>query len=242
VSGSIAFPRASLQISALRKRFGALTALDAASCIAHRGEMLGVIGPNGAGKTTFLECAAALQSTDGGAVTLDGALLSGRDRKDALFYLADGSVPWPDQTVGWTLAFVQAVFGATDASRRDVAASLGLGAMFAQRSGTLSKGQRKRLLLAIGLLTPQPFLLLDEPFDGLDLRQMRDAAALLREHAIRGRGLILSIHQLADAARWCDRLVLLADGHTIAEGTLAELRQRAGLVDDGIEEIFLALA
>jgi ABC-2 type transport system ATP-binding protein len=71
---------------------------------------------------------------------------------------------------------------------------------------------------------------------------MRDAAALLRAHAERGRGLILSIHQLADAARWCNRLVLLADGHTIAEGTLAELRARAGLNEGGIEEVFLALA
>ena len=107
--------------------------------------------------------------------------------------------------------------------------------------GELSKGQGKRVLIALGLLTPHPFLLLDEPFDGLDLRQVRDVAALLRAHAARGRGLVLSIHQLTDAARTCDDLVLLDAGRTVAMGTLEELRQRSGRPVGDIEEVFLAL-
>ena len=91
------------------------------------------------------------------------------------------------------------------------------------RSAALSKGQRKRALLAIGLLTPQPVLLIDEPFDGLDLRQSRDVAAALRTHASRGRTLFLSIHQITDAARFCDRFVLLSGGRVCGEGTVTEL-------------------
>jgi ABC-type multidrug transport system ATPase subunit len=115
---------------------------------------------------------------------------------------------------------------------------------------SLSKGERKRFLIALGLLAPEPLLLLDEPFDGLDLRQTREATALLRAEAagaagVEGRDrrtLFLSIHQLADAARACDRFVLLADGRVAGEGTLAELRGRAGLAEsDGMEEVFLAL-
>src|SRR5206468_7010877 len=89
--------------------------------------------------------------------------------------------------------------------------------------GTLSKGQRKRVLLAIGLLTPQPVLLADEPFDGLDLRQMRDVARTLHAHAATGRTLLLSIHQISDAARVCDRFVLLSGGRICGEGTIGEL-------------------
>ena len=89
--------------------------------------------------------------------------------------------------------------------------------------GTLSKGQRKRALLAIGLLTPQPLLLCDEPFDGLDLKQTREVGAALREHAAAGRTLFLSIHQIGDAARVCDRFVLLSGGRVCGEGTLGEL-------------------
>ena len=113
--------------------------------------------------------------------------------------------------------------------------------------GTLSKGQRKRVLLAIGLLTPQPVLLCDEPFDGLDLRQSRDVAMALCAHAAAGRTLLLSIHQIADAARVCDRFVLLSGGRVRGEGSLDELSAqaassgRAPVRRDDLEEVFLAL-
>ena len=84
-------------------------------------------------------------------------------------------------------------------------------------------------------------LLLDEPFDGLDFRQTRDVMTLLRHAQAQGRTLFLSIHQLNDAARVCDRLVLLSRGRVVGEGTLDELRATAGLADGGLEEIFLAL-
>src|SRR4029077_11732377 len=89
--------------------------------------------------------------------------------------------------------------------------------------GNLSKGQRKRALLAIGLLMPQPLLLADEPFDGLDLRQSRDVALTLRSYASAGRTMFLSIHQIRDAARVCDRFVLLSGGRTRGEGRIREL-------------------
>jgi ABC-2 type transport system ATP-binding protein len=83
--------------------------------------------------------------------------------------------------------------------------------------------------------------MLDEPFDGLDLRQTRDVMALLKAHASTGRTLMLSIHQLIDAGRVCDRLVLLSAGRVVGEGSLAELQFRTRLPEAGVEEIFLAL-
>src|SRR5262249_26474516 len=104
--------------------------------------------------------------------------------------------------------------------------------------GTLSKGQRKRAVLAIGLLTPHPVLMIDEPFDGLDLRQTREVGAALRDHAASGRTQFLSIHQISDAARVCDRFVLLSGGGRVkGEGTISEL---AGRPDADLEEIVLA--
>src|SRR5229473_1843254 len=92
----------------------------------------------------------------------------------------------------------------------------------------------KRTMLALGLLTPHPLLLLDEPFDGLDFRQTRDVMELLRTVPVQGRTLFLSIHQLTDASRVCDRLVLLSKGQVVGEGTLAELRAQAELADGGL--------
>jgi ABC-2 type transport system ATP-binding protein len=96
-------------------------------------------------------------------------------------------------------------------------------------------------MLAVGLLAPHPLLLLDEPFDGLDFRQTRGVMDVLRSYPAQDRTLFLSIHQLADAARVCDRLVLLSKGRVVGEGTLPELRTQTGLAEGGLEEIFLAL-
>jgi ABC-2 type transport system ATP-binding protein len=231
----------SLRLTGLAKRFGPVSALASATLEVRSGELLGLIGPNGAGKTTLLECAAGLQRGDGGSVSLDDALIGDGRRREALFYLADGVTPWPDQRASWMLEFTRALFGAPASSLAALIPSLHLQALLATRMRALSKGERKRVMIAAALLTPQPFLLLDEPFDGLDLRQSRDVAAVLREHAREGRGLCLSIHQLAEAARLCDRLVLLADGRTVGEGTMDELRAKAGTPRGGIEEVFLAL-
>jgi ABC-2 type transport system ATP-binding protein len=95
------------------------------------------------------------------------------------------------------------------------------------------------VLLAIGLLTPAPVLLADEPFDGLDLRQTRDIGAALRSFASAGRTLFLSIHQIADAARYCDRFVLLSAGRVCGEGTTREVTDRTRT--DNLEDAFLAL-
>src|SRR5262249_204587 len=88
---------------------------------------------------------------------------------------------------------------------------------------------------------PQPLLLMDEPFDGFDLRQTRDIMNVLREVAGAGRTLVLAIHQLRDAARVCDRFVLLAEGRVRGVGTLAQLQAQAGKPAADLEDVFLAL-
>lgn len=205
------------------------------------GEALGLIGPNGAGKTTLFECLAGLSPVNAGTVTFRQQRLAASHRKEAMFYLPDGITPWAAQTVTWALKFFEKLYPNSEVKAAELASELKLGHLLASRIGSLSKGERKRLLLALGLLTTHRLLMLDEPFDGLDLRQTRDVMALLRRHTERGRTLILSIHQLNDAARVCDRLVLLDEGKVVGEGTIGELRAQAGLNDGGLEEVFLAL-
>src|SRR5262249_3455043 len=115
------------------------------------------------------------------------------------------------------------VFGGRVQVRDEAIEQLGLKRLLHQSLGTLSKGQPKRVLLAIGLMTPHPVLLADEPFDGLDLRQTCEVASMLRAHAAKGRTLFLSIHQISDAARVCDRFVLLSAGRVCGEGTLEQV-------------------
>ena len=113
--------------------------------------------------------------------------------------------------------------------------------MLQKKVSALSKGNLQRLLIALALMSPQPLLALDEPFDGLDIHQTHAMMGILRGLRAADRTLLLCIHQLNDAERMCDRLLLLAGGRMVGIGTLARLRSQAGLSDGDLEDIFLAL-
>jgi ABC-2 type transport system ATP-binding protein len=234
------------EVSGLSKRFGQIAALSAVSFQVRAGEVLGLIGPNGAGKSTLFECLAGVLPCDCGSVAAGGRPVGARERHELLFYVPDSIAPWPAQSVRWALDFTIGFLGGRGDLREELVEQLDLRPLLQQPMGALSKGQRKRALLAIGLLTRQPALLIDEPFEGLDLRQARDIAAALRNHQARGRTLFLSIHQIGDAARFCDRFVLLSGGRVRGEGTAQELAALAAAhnvpgANDNFEEVFLAL-
>jgi ABC-type multidrug transport system ATPase subunit len=230
-----------LTVEHLTKTFGRRCVLSDVSFNVFTGEVLGLIGPNGAGKTTVLECLAGLLPLTSGSLKGGDKSVPLTKRKDLLFYMPDGIVPWPEQSVRQILEFFEKLYDAGSDKLNALVDALRLQELRRARVGTLSKGERKRLMLAVGLLTSQPLLLLDEPFDGLDLRQTREVMTLLRKESATGRALFVSIHQLNDAARVCDRLVLLNDGRRVAEGSLAALQAQANVPDGGLEEIFLAL-
>ncbi len=209
------------------KSYGRLAALSDVSLSIRAGEVLGLIGPNGAGKTTLFECVAGVLPSDAGTLSIDGRTIGAKERASFVFYMPDGIAPWPSQPVSWALDFTIGFFGGAAERRDEVVTQLGLEPLLASPLGTLSKGQRKRAILAIGMLTPHPLFLVDEPFDGLDLRQTREVASAIRAHAARGRTVFLSIHQISDAARVCDRFVLISGGRACGEGTLDELIARA---------------
>lgn len=229
-----------LQATDVTKAFGGIQALTGCSISVEQGSITGLIGPNGSGKTTLMECMAGLLPQDEGDIEIDGAEEPARHR-GMMFYLPDGVVPYGDQPVGDVLKFFATVFGVAIEDVRQAVSDTGLASALCKRVEGLSKGFRKRVMLAIALISPHPLLILDEPFDGFDLRQSLTMAGLLQRVRDGGRTLVLSIHQLADAERICDRFVLLAAGRMVASGTLDELRQSAGLPNAGLEEIFLAL-
>jgi ABC-type multidrug transport system ATPase subunit len=238
--GSAAAP-ALLNVSELCKRYGDQMALANVSFDVRPGEILGLIGPNGAGKTTLLEAVAGLIPIDAGRVCWREAALSGAQRREVMFYLPDGLRPWDDQFVIRVIEFVAGVFRSKETEVAQIVRNLALSSVLGKRVLALSKGYARRLMLALALITPRPLLLMDEPFDGFDLRQTRNIMALLRGLAADGRTFVLAIHQLTDAERVCDRFVLLADGKTRGAGTLDDLRARTRMPSGNLEDVFLAL-
>jgi ABC-2 type transport system ATP-binding protein len=230
-----------LQVAALTKRYVDQVALADITFTVRAGEILGLIGPNGAGKTTLLEALAGVLPADAADMLWCGEPLPPARRRDVIFYLPDGMRPYHDQPVTRVLAFFAGVYRRSPAYLEGVVAAVGLAPVLAKRVHALSKGYCRRLMLAVDLLTPQPLLLMDEPFDGFDLRQTCEIVGVLRRCAAEGRTLVLAIHQLLDAERVCDRFILLADGRVRGAGTLGELRTCTHLPTASLEEVFLAL-
>ena len=222
------------------KRYGEAMTLDDVDFDLAPGEILGIIGPNGAGKTTLMECLTGFLPADGGEVCFYDEPLPPARRREAMFYLPDGVSPWSDQPVWRVTGLFREIFSQPLSTEVTIIRRIELAPVLAKRVAELSKGYRRRLLLALALITPQPILVLDEPFDGFDLRQTLHVMDLLREVATE-RALILSIHQLKDAERICDRLLLLAAGRRLGFGTLTELAVLAGVARPDLEEVFLGL-
>lgn len=230
-----------LQIASLTKFYGEQLALEGVGFSLQAGEILGLIGPNGAGKTTLLEAIAGLLAVDSGEIRFRDKPVPAHRRHDVIFYLPDGVRPYADQTTEQALGFFAGVYRRSAHEVSEIVSTVGLRPVLVKRIHSLSKGYNRRLIIALGFLTHHPILLMDEPFDGFDLRQTRDMMAVLRRVASGGRTLLLSIHQLRDAEQVCDRFALLAGGRIRGIGTLDELRDRANRPSGNLEDIFLAV-
>ncbi len=196
------------------------------------GKVTTIVGPNGAGKSTLFGCLAGLRAPDRGAVTLAGRALASapdRDRARRIGYLPQ------TPEIAWRLdvrTFVRlgrtahrGVFGEAVSDRDAVNRALERTRMMplAHRDiTTLSGGERARALIARALAGEPSWLLADEPLTGLDLSHQWDAADLLRQVAGAGVGVVVSLHDLGFAARTADRIVVMAAGRIVADGSPTE--------------------
>lgn len=219
---------------------GGRRVLEGFSLDAGGGELIGLIGPNGAGKSTALRAMARLIPRRAGAVTIDGRpleRLAARDLARRLAYLPQGhAVNWPmavERVVGLGRLPWRGPFGGpSEADRAAVARAMLRAdvAAFAARPATeLSGGERARVALARALAVEAPILLADEPTASLDPYHQLQVMDLLREAARAGDLVIVVLHDLTLASRFCDRLVLLAAGRPLAEGAPGEVLTEARL-------------
>jgi len=214
-----------LQEAAVRR--GPKVVLDAVTLEARAGEVLGVVGANGSGKTTLLRAALGLVGLAGGRAELSGREVRGLSEPERA-RLA-GYLP-QERHVGWNMtAWRVASLGAFHArpaaarARADAAlARVGLSGLRDRGVLEMSGGERARVLLARLLATQAPLLVADEPIAGLDPDAQLLALDLLREEAERGAAVVLTLHDLALAARYCDRLVVLEGGRVVADAPAAQ--------------------
>lgn len=232
-----------LAARALTCRRGARAVLEAVTIAFAAGEVTAIVGPNGSGKTTLLHHLAGLDVAGAGQVELDGtpmASLGIAVRARRIAYLPQGaSVYWP--LLGRDLvalgrlphgASLERPLVAADAEAVDRALRRVDGMAFADRAiDALSQGERARMMLARTLATEAEILLADEPVASLDPAYALDAMTVLRAEAARGSCVVVSLHDLGLAARFADRVIVLADGRIAADGP-AEAALRVEVIDD----------
>ncbi len=226
-----------VQVRDLRRSFGATTAVDGASFAAGAGSVTAVLGPNGAGKTTTVECLAGLQRPDAGAVRVLGTdpWRSGPDHRARVgVMLQEGGLPTTSRPLP-LLRHLAALY-AQPRPVEELVARLGIDGFAGTTVRRMSGGQRQRVALAAALLPRPEVVFLDEPTAGLDPHARLDVWAMLREESERGACVVVTTHSFEEAERIADRVVILAAGRVVGDGTLAEVRGGATL-----EDVYFAL-
>jgi ABC-2 type transport system ATP-binding protein len=235
VDAALAAP--ALTVQGIAKRFGDREALRAVSFSIAPGELLAVIGPNGAGKTTLLSILAGIQQPDGGSVAQpDGT--AGR-----IGWVPQQTAVYSKLTVAQNLRLFARLERVADpqATVERMLAQTGLSERADDELGRLSGGNRQRVNIAVGLLADPPVLLLDEPSGALDPRQRERLWGFISALTERGTSVIFATHDIAEAERHADRVLVLADGEALFDGTPTELKAeaKAGAGED-LEQAFVS--
>jgi ABC-2 type transport system ATP-binding protein len=239
-------PLAALEIRALTKRFDR-PAVDRLDLTVRTGEFYCLLGPNGAGKTTTLRMVAGLLMPDAGSISVFGidALADPVEAKRIMAWVSDEPMIYDKLTPFEYLEFVAGLWAidaaVAEARANDLIGWLGLTPHAHERCEGFSKGMRQKVALAGALVHEPRLIILDEPLTGLDAGSARQVKNVLRERVAAGGTVIMTTHILEVAERMADRIGVIAGGRLIAQGTLDELRIKAGKGHSSLEDTFLTL-
>lgn len=235
-----------LEVQGLVKQYKAFRAVDGLSFEVRPGEIVGLLGPNGAGKTTALRCVAGILRPTGGTVRIAGydTVHASAKAKAALAFVPEVPSLYELLTVEEHLKFVAMCFDSMPrfhAAKDELLARYSLTEKRHDLVATLSKGQRQKLSVACALVHEAKVMLFDEPMIGIDpagAHELKQELARAREG---GTAILVSTHLLDTAEKLCDRVMIVARGRLVAQGTLAELQRTYGMEGRSLEDVFLSL-
>ncbi|MBI2978102.1 MAG: ATP-binding cassette domain-containing protein, partial [Rhodospirillales bacterium] len=234
-----------IRVHGLKKSFPPVMALDGVAFEARDGEVTGLIGPNGAGKTTALRILYTVLRPDSGAARIDGfdTVKDRRDVQRRIGVLPDSRGLYPRLTAREHVRYYGRLHGlrGADLERRIDALieTLGITDFADRRAKGFSKGQTRKVAMARALVHEPHNLLLDEPTNGLDVGSSRAVHKLIDGWRRQGRCVLFCSHIMQEVAAVADRIVVMAAGRIVAQGTVAELFRRTGT--DDLERMFLSL-
>jgi len=236
-----------IDVTDLHKSFaaktGAVHAVQGVSFSARDGEITGLLGPNGAGKTTTLRMLYTLMSADSGSITVDGFSTTAQsyEVRSRLGVLPDARGVYKRLTARENIAYFGRLHGMSEALIAErterLVATLGMSEFIDRQCEGFSQGQRTKTAIARALIHDPKNVILDEPTNGLDVMTTRGLREFLLQLKAEGRCVIFSSHIMQEVAALCDRIVVIAHGKVVANGTPDEIRRNTG--ESNLEEAFV---
>jgi ABC-2 type transport system ATP-binding protein len=215
-----------IEATNLRKRFGAVTAVDGVSVSIGAGEIFGLLGPNAAGKSTTIRLLSGIITLDSGAATVLGCDLATQTEaiKARIGYVAQHFGLYPELTVAENLRFYGSIYRGVDrAKEKGLLEQYGLDRFAARRAGVLSGGYKRRLSIVCALAHDPRLIFLDEPTAGIDPVTRKELWDIFYDLAAGGKTLFVTTHYMEEAER-CNRLAFIHQGRLVATGTPTEIK------------------
>jgi len=231
-----------LETKRLVKGYNGRPVVDGVDISVRRGEIIGLLGPNGAGKTTTFAMVVGYVRPDGGQISVDGQDISAtpmyRRARLGIGYLAQEPSIFRRLTVEENILAILETLSLPRRARRkrldELLNELGITHLARQKAFTLSGGEKRRLEITRAMVTNPQFILLDEPFSGIDPITVFECQEIIRELKARGLGVLLTDHNVRETLEITDRAYIMAEGKVLISGTAHEL-----ITDPRAREIYL---
>ncbi len=236
-----------LKVSSLSKAFGNNKAVNGISFTLEQGEILGLLGPNGSGKSTTMKSILGIITPDSGSISVNGknVLQDPIGVKEHVGYVAESPQIYEFLSGVEYLDFVGDMYGMKPELKKDRISqflqALDLQGHENEMISSYSQGMKQKIAITAALMNRPKLLIVDEGLNGLDPRSARIVKDLLRNLASEGVAILFSTHVLEIAEVICDRVVIMSLGSILAEGTIQDLKQRAGMPGSTLEETFLKI-
>lgn len=220
-----------IKVQGLAKHFGDVQAVTSVDFEVRTGELFGFLGPNGAGKTTTINMLTGLARPDRGEIHIGGidCVRAPRGAQHLIGVVPDESNLYPELSGFDNLCFCAALYGLGKAERetraRELLAAFDLDKAAGRKFGGYSKGMKRRLTIAAGIIHRPKILFLDEPTTGIDLASARHLRQLITQLHAEGTTIFLTTHYIEEAERLCDRIAFIMAGHIVRVDTVANLIQ-----------------
>ncbi|GAA0604039.1 ABC transporter ATP-binding protein [Virgibacillus siamensis] len=227
-----------IELKDIKKKFGRKNVLKGVSFTANKGEITCLIGINGSGKTTIMNAIMNLTPVHDGEILIDGAKLN-KTSYEKITFIPDAITMIPSMTISEAMQFMTDYYDSWNQERADEI----LGFFKLEKDdkiSSLSKGNTSKINLLLGLALDVDYLLMDEPFSGIDMFTREQIADIFTSHLVEDRGVIVTTHEIGDIEHLIDKAILLEDGVVLHEFDTEEKRETEGKsVVDVMREVYV---